>query len=506
MPVIAMFCEKCGKELPEDSRFCLDCGQPVIPEEPNRTKETKKKSYAKFWLLGIASVLFVVGVLTAVFFADIAAWVERQVLSPEMLLKKAIASVAQDAGFGEAGGGISAEIPRRYKMGLYLDEDIQKLLSMMTEGDSTWITDIRLQLVAGQEDGLGRSQLSLVTDETPIVSLDVIQNAENAWIGFPELNERYLEVSKLDLGQANIPEDMQVTQNEMAKMIRPYFNILFDSIHRVTKKNTSLTVGNLQQNVLQLTAQITGEDMREAFSKMAERLEDDETARNLLNNLAQEDIHAELVRNLEIAAANIELELQLIVYLDKYNKPVGFAVKDGEGESVLCYAKVAADGKFASRLNWQDIVLSGNGTTSGGKDTGVCCLKVDGNTVLTYELKDFCVNKNGFTGSLFFPLDGILPESSGLPDAQMGLELCQETVDGAQVLSLGFVVEEKMLAGMLLSSEKINDFSVEIPNAIVPVNETDKVEKWIEGIHWDSIAQRLTAAGVPVAALESLIG
>ena len=95
MPVKSMYCEKCGKELPQNSMFCLHCGQPVTPEEKAKQKREKRKRKAAFWLIGLASVLFVAGVLVAVFFADIMAWAERLVLSPEMLMKKAIAVAAQ---------------------------------------------------------------------------------------------------------------------------------------------------------------------------------------------------------------------------------------------------------------------------------------------------------------------------------------------------------------------------------------------------------------------------
>ena len=503
MPVIAMFCEKCGKELPEDSRFCLDCGQPVVPEEPSRPKEKKKKSHAKYWLLSIASVLFASGVLIAIFFADIAAWAERLVLSPEMLMKKALFSVAQEAGIGETENILSLEIPHRYEMGLYLDEDIQKFLSAMGEGDSTWLTELNLQLMAGEKDGVGKAQLSLLFEEVSIVSLDVIQNEEAVWIGFPELNERYLEISPKDLGYM---ENSLKTGKEMAELMRPYGTILFDSIHRVTKKDTSLKIDGVCQDVLQLTATIRPEDVRQAVLEMAERLKEDKAVRDVLNDLAQDDVHAQVVSQLKDLAAKADLAFQLILYLDKYNKPIGFEVVDGNGKSLLYYAKATDDGEFASRLTCHDIVLTGSGTTSGGKDTGLYRLTADGKTVLTYQTKDFCLKENGFSGSLFFPLDGILSESSGLPNTQMGLELSQKTENGAQVLSFGFVVEKKTLFGVIFSAERIKDFKANIPESIIPVEETQKVEKWLESLDWSSISRKLTDAGVPVSTLESLMG
>ena len=45
-----MFCEKCGKELPADARFCEHCGNPVTREESLLTgrKDRIRQHWLKF--------------------------------------------------------------------------------------------------------------------------------------------------------------------------------------------------------------------------------------------------------------------------------------------------------------------------------------------------------------------------------------------------------------------------------------------------------------------------
>lgn len=46
-----MFCEKCGKELPADARFCEHCGNPVTREESllDRAKRQDQAALAEIY-------------------------------------------------------------------------------------------------------------------------------------------------------------------------------------------------------------------------------------------------------------------------------------------------------------------------------------------------------------------------------------------------------------------------------------------------------------------------
>lgn len=503
VPVKAMVCKKCGKELLPDSKFCLYCGEPVSEEKPPKFNENKKRPKAKFWLLGAAAMLFTAGLLIAVFFADIAIWFERNVLPPEALMAKAFASVAQDAGIGEIGDSFSPGAPHRYTVGIYVDEDILDVLSA-TEGDSAWITDLNLQLLTGKADELTRTKMSLRLKEESIVSLDVIEDAEKAWLGVPELNERYLEIGKENLNteQINDLKDKMPSKKEFMQLLRTYGNILFDSIHGVTKKNATLKLEGIHQDVLQLTATVRPEDYRKALSRMAQELKEDETAEELFAALAGENALTEAVSRLEELAQTGGQELQLITYLDDRNKLIGLELKNGN--TLFYWAQAEKSDKYASRLACGELVLTGSGTCSGEKKTGEHTLSVKGKKVLTYKLKNFAINKKGFTGALIFPIDGasLGGDMPGL--AGFSLELRQKTVAGTEVLSFSFAVEEKALFGLTFTAEKAKDFSAEPPAAVISIEEADTVEAWAENLDWSSILQRLVDAGVPIDAMGSL--
>ena len=52
-----MYCMHCGKELPEEAKFCFHCGQPVkTPEENPKKPETDAAKLRKWIIGGIALV------------------------------------------------------------------------------------------------------------------------------------------------------------------------------------------------------------------------------------------------------------------------------------------------------------------------------------------------------------------------------------------------------------------------------------------------------------------
>ena len=67
-----MFCKKCGKEIPNNAKFCTHCGnktepvQPVVPEKnvpvQQEVKPARKKKTALVIIIVVVAVLALIGV------------------------------------------------------------------------------------------------------------------------------------------------------------------------------------------------------------------------------------------------------------------------------------------------------------------------------------------------------------------------------------------------------------------------------------------------------------
>lgn len=506
MPVKGMLCKKCGKELKQDAKFCIHCGDAVQPEIIPEEQKEKKKGKAKVWLIGAASFLFALGLLVAIFFADIVAWTERLVLSPETLMMKAFATAAQDAGFGAGEQAYAFGTPYRYSFGFYLDETLQNLLAVTAEGKENWISEMNLQITAGRDGDLQRTQMGVAVKDYSIVSIDVVQNKQKAWLGVPELNDRYLEL--IQTQQIDSWEDDLPDTREMKEILRTYGSIWVDSIHKVTKEKATLKIGGVSQEVLQLTATIRPEDARQAFAEMAGNMREDETVRKLLNGQSDtEDLRSELVKLLEDLSETADFGLELAAYLDGRNKLIGIELLDGGQNSLFYWAKAKSDGEFASLLTCGSFALSGSGTYSGDKETGRCRLSVDGKTVLTYELKAFALGKDGLSGSLIFvlPREWIASTELSLLNTDLCVELCQKTMLGKKALCFNLLAGDMPFMGLWLSGEKAKDFSVEIPQNTLPAQNDETLQVWLQSLDWGRAVKRLGVAGVPIDTLTDLL-
>lgn len=77
-----MFCNKCGQQIPDDSKFCYKCGSAMKSDSSTLDSDNEKVSNKKMWIIAIVVLLFLPILSWTFFFNSLAlailiiAWVQ----------------------------------------------------------------------------------------------------------------------------------------------------------------------------------------------------------------------------------------------------------------------------------------------------------------------------------------------------------------------------------------------------------------------------------------------
>ena len=77
-----MFCNKCGQQIPDDSKFCYKCGSAIKIDSEPLASDNEKVSNKKTWIIVIVALLFLPILSWSFFFNSLAltililAWVQ----------------------------------------------------------------------------------------------------------------------------------------------------------------------------------------------------------------------------------------------------------------------------------------------------------------------------------------------------------------------------------------------------------------------------------------------
>lgn len=68
-----MFCKKCGQKIPDDSKYCYNCGSAIKINSGSLNSGNEKVSNKKTWIIAVVVLLFL-PILSWTFFFNSLAW------------------------------------------------------------------------------------------------------------------------------------------------------------------------------------------------------------------------------------------------------------------------------------------------------------------------------------------------------------------------------------------------------------------------------------------------
>lgn len=585
-----MFCEKCGRPVEDDQTICSACAaeqSAVICEEPAveeipvcgtlelgavdaapAPKAPKKK---KGLIAAIAALAVAAAAAIGIFLNmdSINGFVGRTFQSPEEYLAdvESAAITEYSADITEVYGAFLKNYAANLTAGsaevrLTLGEDLLSYAESMLQQQGAqfeldWLSQIRLFVNANVQETAMQMGLGLGLGDTDLLSADMILDMDKntLYLTIPDVNKNYLSG---DLSSQVAPgaikdafsQGMQMsnalikalpTEEQVNKLITTYVDIILSEIDSVEKENDTVTVNDISQDMVVLTAKITQEDLLDIAEKVLKKAEKDQNLKDILTALGNYvneigaansyadyyepiDVYQEFVSAIPSALADIEAAkedtddgnyIKLKVYVDMKNNVRGHAVNiyaDGEKqeEPSFNWLSVVKGDTTYTKAELPQIGITGEETEEKGVSKGEYTLSVEGQKVGTLEFED--VTENGGTLRLV-PSDELLNQAlsgSGIPasllSGNLALELSYNTRDGQSGIEVNILAGPKALIGLGLTAKASQGGAISIPSNALDATNQDNLMQWVQGADLSGVLKALETAKVPTELIDIVRG
>ena len=549
-----MFCGKCGKPIPEGQQYC-DCSNPGAaapvdlsftlntPEKGQKSKPMKKKG-GKGPLIIVAVLLVAVIALGVVFWGNISRFFMRNFGDPAEYLQDVeednVAAVASDiaAVYDKTLANPNIENPAvDYTIKLQCGDSLMALLQTVMEQngmsmDLSWVDSISLTPYVAMYDNVLRCDVGVGLNDVTVGTASVIwdMNSNMMYVGMPELSSTYIELDMTDLtgmsanDMAAIFAESQAMALELQKcmptskqvedLIVKYAGIILNSISEAEKENRTVEAGDLEQDLLVITFDLSQKDILKIVSNVLKEAKKDKTIEDILENVddyLEEStgyrayLYDSFAEGVEYALENIEYGMDEVstrsfltieTFLDKKDNIVGytFTVKDGGEKMSLYYITVTEGKEWAFEAELAEISITGEGTVDGDSRSGSYLVNVSGTDLLTLELKKW----NGTTGtirlipeSMVYDMMGIYgPFGSLLDQAALAVTLTENSV------TLALEVGTETFLAMTVSGEITEANRISLPDSI-SVEDNYAAQEWLSKLDFDNVLNNLRKSGVP---------
>ncbi len=334
-----MFCTHCGKNIPDNVKFCTFCGAPqeqssAQPAQPvqgvpvadqgislnTEYKPAPKKKLGKGPIIAIAAAVVAVVVAVVLIFTLGGNKQETLKNGPaneymQSIEKDAVGELSDSvsSAYGSVvqmmGGKADAGAPSGSELDLHikLSDSVMSLAETMLaqEGadiEISWLNDILLEVDGNIQGSNFHTALAVGLGDVRIVTIDVIMNMDKGvmYMGIPELSKEYVQFELADLyGAADIdPDEIAAAMSQFQgiadklpdeatinKLLNKYIGIALEQIDDVEKLETTLTVDGLSQNATELRAKIGPKTIADVCIAVLKEVRNDKELKNVVKDV-----------------------------------------------------------------------------------------------------------------------------------------------------------------------------------------------------------------------------
>lgn len=326
-----MFCEKCGKSIPEGKDSCEFCNPtaqqeveyqiPSVAEEPEMPEftltmpaegEEKPKKAGKLGLIIGAAALVLAVLLAALNWKPISRFFVRTFAAPEAYLavveKDAAADVAEDIATAYdkymnsySPDGAVTDMEIKLEAGDMLLTALTTALSQSgMELDLNWVESVTLSPTVEVYKNMTRADIGVGLNDTHLATISLVMDmdAGMVYVGIPELHKTYLSFDAEELLGYNYEEFAQTmaqsqemteelmklmpTGEELKTLINTYWGIVADSFEDGEKETEKVSCGGLEQKLTVITVELSQKDVLKLAGDLLEQAQDDKIVKKLI--------------------------------------------------------------------------------------------------------------------------------------------------------------------------------------------------------------------------------
>ncbi len=450
MPCTGMFCNNCGKPIPDGQQLCPECQArmeadrapaqeepmtpPVQPEAQgsfslNTEPPRKKRPVGKIVLitaivLALVAVLGVVlwkTVLSRVFSSPRDQWIAIEEESFARY-QKALENYAGDVSLNSMDTAMTADMHIRFG-DLTLSSLQASLAQQGIDADWQWLSDISIKIRSEMQGDRMQLRYGIGLGQQDVATLCYLLDLSKplVYLGIPELSNQYLSMDPAWFAQqSGIVFDPQTqlaqarqfmaalpSADAIEKSSAAYKEILLSGIQNVKKSKEVMEVGGISQKLTVLEWKLTEEELLDICIAIFEHAAQDETMLQFLNAYLQYyqqfiDLDKVTPADLNNAIAFFQEEkktcdaanyLILRNYVDRSNRIVGRNLQvfsaDSDENMELYYITVSRNEKTAFAAKAGTFKITGDAVRSYGKVNGQYTISVGGKAYAELEVVDF---------------------------------------------------------------------------------------------------------------------
>ncbi len=553
-----MFCNNCGKEVPDGDMFCQHCGAKVgqeTPVEPVQSEvvppqKTPKKFGKKIWV-PIVSVIGVLAVSVGVAFAHPVGrnFLTKLVMSPEKYFEHSLtknakgltddlyASINSFKGLGFKEGGAEGEMKVEFGEGF---KDVIEEAAGDEAAYITWIDSFGADFdVAVSKKGLS-GDFTYKINDSKITTVELDEDLENfiAYYRFPDINDEALKVDFSEtFEEAGMGELMSILGNiskELDKIyglipeqkvvedifVR-YAKVIAGEIKDVEEETEKIEIEGVTQKCTVLTAEIDGDVLLSMAKGVLEEVKDDEDIEDIIKDFmsaynVDEGNYDNFVESINNALDNFPDEIEenisfdVKLYVNNKGEIVGFGVEvQGAEISFITLEKGSKKAiEFKVEAPGANIAFSGMEEENGGKVSGEYTLKANSMELISVKTSGVDVEKakNGvFVGNMtieagkgisdLMDMMGGRSEMADVIDVISSLKLELTATDTSGKLSV--YAKDKMFIAMTVDAKENSNTKLTFPDSYVTVTDASDMESWLSGCSIDGLLSNLKDADLP---------